>query len=73
MNGELSDLVNLARAKDAGLSLALGMFPNRSDLSQAAGVNKRADRAPGHLQKSLNRSGESSVYLTVCWMFLCPR
>ena len=26
----------------------------------------------GHRQKSLNRSGASSVYLTVCWMFLCP-
>jgi len=25
------------------------------------------------LQKSLNRSGAISVYLTVCWMFLCPR
>ena len=31
---------------------------------------------PGHrqfLQKSLNRSGAISVYLTVCWMFLWPR
>src|SRR4029450_2917453 len=27
----------------------------------------------GHRQKSLNRSGASSVYLTVCSMFLCPR
>jgi len=26
----------------------------------------------GHRRKSLNRSGASSVYLTVCWMFLCP-
>lgn len=25
------------------------------------------------VQKSLNRSGASSVYLTVCCMFLCPR
>jgi hypothetical protein len=25
-----------------------------------------------HRQKSLNRSGASSVYLTVCWMF-CGR
>jgi hypothetical protein len=25
------------------------------------------------LQKSRNRSGDSSVYRTVCWMFLCPR
>ena len=25
------------------------------------------------LQKSLNRSGAISVYLTVCWMFLWPR
>src|SRR6516162_9173337 len=25
------------------------------------------------LQKSLNLSGAISVYLTVCWMFLCPR
>src|SRR5262245_10823913 len=25
------------------------------------------------LQKSLKRSGAISVYLTVCWMFLCPR
>lgn len=24
-------------------------------------------------QKSLNRVGDSSVYLTVCWMFLWPR
>jgi hypothetical protein len=24
-------------------------------------------------QKSLNRSADSSVYLTVCWMFRCPR
>src|SRR5262249_50805842 len=24
-------------------------------------------------QKSRNRSGESSLYLTVCWMFLWPR
>jgi hypothetical protein len=24
-------------------------------------------------QKFLNRVGASSVYLTVCWMFLCPR
>src|SRR6516164_8250997 len=23
-------------------------------------------------QKSLNRCGDSSVYRTVCWMFLCP-
>jgi hypothetical protein len=25
-----------------------------------------------HRQKFLNRSGASSVYRTVCWMFLCP-
>jgi len=24
-------------------------------------------------QKDLNRSGDSSVYRTVCWMFLWPR
>src|SRR5437764_3941212 len=24
-------------------------------------------------QNDLNRSGDSSVYRTVCWMFLCPR
>jgi hypothetical protein len=24
-------------------------------------------------QKSRNLSGDISVYLTVCWMFLCPR
>ena len=24
-------------------------------------------------QKSRKRAGESSVYRTVCWMFLCPR
>ena len=24
-------------------------------------------------QKDLNRSGDSSVYRAVCWMFLCPR
>src|SRR5262249_39536818 len=33
--------------------------------------------APGSggtkMPKSLNRSGAISVYLTVCWMFLCPR
>jgi hypothetical protein len=29
-----------------------------------------ADR---YLQKSLNRSGDSSVYFTVCWMFRWPR
>ena len=31
--------------------------------------------SPGvHLrQKSLKRVGESSVYLTVCWMLRCPR
>ena len=23
-------------------------------------------------QKSLKRSGDNSVYRTVCWMFLCP-
>ena len=28
---------------------------------------------PQLLQKSLNRVGESSVYLTVCWKFRCPR
>jgi hypothetical protein len=27
----------------------------------------------GYRQKSLNRLGASSVYLTVCWMFPCPR
>ena len=26
-----------------------------------------------YLQKSLNRSGDSSVYLTVCWMLRWPR
>src|SRR5262249_18310772 len=36
---------------------------------------RRLIRAQGDrqsLQKSLNRSGAISVYLTVCWMFLCP-
>ena len=41
-------------------------------------VMLEADTAVGRrdgqsLQKSLNRSGASSVYRTVCWMFLCPR
>ena len=30
-------------------------------------------REPFYFQKFLNRPGESSVYLTVCWIFLCPR
>jgi hypothetical protein len=31
--------------------------------------------APAHqsFHQPLNRVGASSVYLTVCWMFLCPR
>jgi hypothetical protein len=28
---------------------------------------------PQSFQKFRNRWGESSVYRTVCWMFLCPR
>jgi hypothetical protein len=30
-------------------------------------------KLPHLLQKSLNLVGDSSVYLTVCWMFLWPR
>ena len=35
--------------------------------------NQFAPAKSGHRQKFLNRSGASSVYLTVCWTFLCPR
>jgi hypothetical protein len=43
---------------------AIGGYPRRfpSSLTPRKGGTR-------HRQKSLNRSGASSVYLTVCWMF----
>ena len=35
--------------------------------------DSRPQTAAQSFQKSRNRSGESSLYLTVCWMFLWPR
>jgi hypothetical protein len=32
-----------------------------------------AEPSTNQRQKSRNLSGDISVYLTVCWMFLCPR
>jgi len=64
MNGELSDLVNLARAKDAGLSLALGILNHRKKQDQETGLEAPPVRqkrppyvraAPG-LSESLRRA-----------------
>jgi hypothetical protein len=39
----------------------------------AGGTALDAFGAAHSRQKFLNRVGDSSVYLTVCWMFLWPR
>jgi len=39
----------------------------------AMGVYPLIRSHPQSLQNPLNRPAASSVYLTVCWMFLCPR
>lgn len=50
--------------------------PVKWEFSKGVNVNEAyqvVSRLPQSFQKSLNRSGLSSVYLTVCVMFLCPR
>ena len=44
-------------------------FIHSADRFAVPDWNRISDQS---LQKSLNLSGDSSVYRTVCWMFLCP-
>jgi hypothetical protein len=50
-----------------------GMAPSSSNGRIFRAARWILPRHRQSLQKSLNRSGAISVYLTVCWMFLCPR
>src|SRR5260370_21142070 len=50
-------------------SLSLSFLPPSFEPRARA----RPQTAAQSFQKSRNRSGESSLYLTVCWMFLWPR
>jgi hypothetical protein len=48
-------------------------FPHGKRLPRLTQALRLLRRSVQSRQKSLNRFGESSLYRTVCWMFLCPR